>query len=62
MGTTGNLKLPGQLSPCVRTFIEMLFGESDLMRSALWQDNQEFQSALPKVITKDEEPANETFH
>jgi len=50
MGTTGNLELPAQMSPCLRTFIEILFDESDLMRGALWQDSEEFQSALPRSI------------
>jgi hypothetical protein len=62
MGTTGNLELPPQMSPCLRTFIEMLFDEADLMRGALWHDSQRFQSALPKAIKKDEELTNEIFH
>ena len=62
MGTTGNLELPAQMSLCLRTFIEMLFDEADLMRGALWHDSQKFESAAPKPIKKQEELANEIFH
>jgi hypothetical protein len=41
------------MSPCLRTFIEMLFDEAELMRGALWHDSQRFQSALPKAIKKE---------
>jgi hypothetical protein len=50
MGTMGTLELPARMSPCLRLFIEILFDEVDLKRSASWHQNHEIQSTTPKVI------------
>jgi hypothetical protein len=50
MGTMGTLELPARMSPCLRLFIEILFDEVDVKRSASWHQNHEIQSTTPKVI------------
>ena len=43
MGTLGNLRLPAQMSPCLRLFIDSLFDDVSVKRGALlYQNHHDF--------------------
>lgn len=55
MGTSGNIKLPTSISPCLRLFIESLFNEVNVECGASLRQTQGFQSSLP-ATNKGEQP------
>jgi hypothetical protein len=58
MGTLGNLELPAQMSPCLRLFIDSLFDDVGVKRSASLYQMQAAQPALPKRMRAEGGDAN----
>ena len=56
MGTSGNIKLPTSISPCLRLFIESLFNEGNVECEASLHQTQGFQSSLSQATNKGERP------
>jgi hypothetical protein len=58
MRTLGNLGLPDQMSPCLRLFIDSLFDDVGVKRSASLYQKREAQPALPKPLRAEGGDAN----